>query len=144
VSHLVVDTSVAAKWFLDEPHYEEALRLLESDVDLHAPAFLDIELAHILGKWVRRGQMVADEARSIHAAFEDFPLVRHETALLQDTAFELALAHGRGVYDSLFVALAALLDTRVVTADRRLVEGFRGTRLEHRLLWIGDEVPWTR
>lgn len=135
---LVVDTSVVAKWFLDEEHSEISLSLLEND--LHAPELLDLELAHALCKKVRRGELEADEARSILRCFEDFPVHRHETAFLQDLAFHFALTHGRGIYDCLFVALGELLDTRVVTADRRLVRGLRGTSLEPRILWVEEAL----
>jgi predicted nucleic acid-binding protein len=136
VTTLVVDTSIVAKWFLDEEHSEIALSLLEND--LHAPELLEVELAHTLCKKVRRGELEADEARSILRCFEDFPVQRHETVFLQDLAFDFALAHGRGIYDCLFVALAEILDTRVVTADRRLVRGLRGTSLEQRVLWVAE------
>jgi len=137
VSPLVVDTSVAAKWYLDEPYADQALTLLRSDAELHAPTFLDVELDHVLCKLTRRGELASEEARSMHGAFETLPIVRHDTAFFRDLAFELALAHRRGIYDCLFVALAELLATHLVTADRRLLEGFHGTAIAHRILWVG-------
>lgn len=138
MTSLVVDTSVVAKWFLDEEHANLALELLDARIDLHAPDFLELELAHVLGKKVRRGELRADEARSIHRCFEDFPVRRHDFTFIQDAALELTLAYGRGIYDCLFVALAEVLDLRLVTADRRLVEGLGSTPMESRLLWIED------
>jgi predicted nucleic acid-binding protein len=135
----VVDTSVAAKWFLDEPNAPDALRLLDDRWELHAPDFLDLELDHLLAKRFRRGELTKAEGASIRAALAEFPIHRHYFHDLQDAAFDLACRHRRGVYDSLFVALALYLGTKLVTADRRLYDAS-----SHRpgvgdsLLWVGD------
>ena len=41
-------------------------------------------------------------------------------------------------YDNLYVALAVALGARLVTADRRLVEGLTDGSFEGRLVWVGD------
>jgi predicted nucleic acid-binding protein len=41
----VVDASVVIKWFVPEPSEAETLRLRSSGQPLHAPDFLDLEVA---------------------------------------------------------------------------------------------------
>jgi predicted nucleic acid-binding protein len=139
----VVDTSVAAKWFLDEPNASQALSLLDDPWELHAPDFLDLELDHFLTKRYRRGELTRGEAVSIRAAFAEFPIRRHSFQDLQDTAFELACRHQRGVYDCLFVAVALHIGAKLVTADRRLHDALTDRPgVGDALLWVGNlEVP---
>lgn len=135
----VVDTSVAAKWFLDEPNAAQALRLLDDRWELHAPDFLDLELDHLLAKRFRRGELTRAEAASIRAAFAEFPIRRHDFHELQDAAFDLACRHQRGIYDALFVALALYLGARLVTADRRLYDALSDRPgIDGSLLWVGE------
>lgn len=132
----VVDTSVAVKWFFDEPHAEAARRLLAADCALHAPDFVDIELDHVLAKKRRRGEIDAAEAAEVRGAFGGLPLRRHPVGILRDLAFDLACSHGRGIYDALFVALALLLDAPLVTADRRLYDALTDSPV------VGDALVW--
>ncbi len=52
---IVVDASVAAKWFIAEDNADEALMLLDRPFDLHAPDLLYLEIDNILCKLIRRG-----------------------------------------------------------------------------------------
>jgi len=60
---LVVDASVAVKWFLPEPDAEPAVALLRAGHRLIAPDLLWIEVASVLWKVVRRGSLTAGPAR---------------------------------------------------------------------------------
>jgi len=137
LSRYVVDTSVAAKWFLDEEHSEAALRLLDAEHELHAPDFLEIELDHVLTKKHRRGELSRDEAEEIRRALAAFPLQRHPTDLLRNPAFDLSCLLRRSVYDCLFLTAALLLEAPLVTADRRLFEATDDDACPE-MVWVGD------
>lgn len=135
----MLDTSVAAKWFFDEPNARQAHRLLEDEWELHAPDFLDLELDHVVAKRYRRGELTRDQGARVRAAFAEFPIHRHDAHALREPAFELACRHRRGIYDALFVAVALLLGAKLVTADRRLHDALAGRPVVgDSLLWIGD------
>lgn len=135
----VVDTSVAAKWFFDEPNAAQSLRLLDDPWRLHAPDFLDLELDHLVAKRFRRGELTRAEGASIRAAFAQLPIHRHRFQDLQDAAFDLACRHRRGIYDCLFVAVALSLGAKLVTADRRLYDAMSDPpEVRDSLLWVGD------
>jgi predicted nucleic acid-binding protein len=124
---LVIDASVAVKWFLPEPDAERAVALLRAGHRLIAPDLLWIEVASVLWKVARRGALSADEAQRMLADAAAFPVETIESAPLLADALRIATATGRTVYDSLYVALAAREGAVMVTADERLVNALAGT-----------------
>jgi predicted nucleic acid-binding protein len=56
---------------------------------------------------------------------------------LSEEATEVALASGRSVYDSVYVALAVALQCRLVTADERLANALAGGLLAAHVVWLG-------
>lgn len=127
MSLYVVDASVVIKWFIPEKLTAEALRIHSGGTPLHAPAFLDIEVANIAWKKIRRGEITRPNADFILAQRLVLPLTRHPDAVLLTAAFDIADRTGRTVYDSLYIALAVHLGP----AQRRLrtAAHARGTRL---------------
>lgn len=130
---LVVDSSVAVKWFLPEreEHVDRAWALLQSHLDerirLAAPEHLRLEVLNAL---LHRG-LPADALRSSAAALDGFRLTWHRLgAPLAASAVDIATARGLTLCDAAFAALALELDAELVTADRRLAaSGACRTRL---------------
>jgi predicted nucleic acid-binding protein len=127
VSLVVLDASVAAKWFLPENGEalaDQALVLLDKydkkEVRFVVPDSFYVEIANAIWKAVRLGR--------VPRAFGDQALVlltRREFATvpslkLLDKAFQIATAFERTVYDSLYVALAVQTNSQLITADERL------------------------
>lgn len=138
MSSYIVDASVAAKWFTEEEHAGEALGLLGGESSLHAPDFFMLEMDSIFCKWIRRGIISEDEGNTVRTALRQIPVQKHPFALLQDSAYMIAYQTGQSVYDCLYVALAALLKSRMVTADRRLYDVIKNGALKKHVVWIGD------
>lgn len=116
---VVVDASVAAKWFLPAPEAAAALRLLDGRRRLVAPDLIRTEVGNIIWKLCARNLLAADEAAEMLDHFLAMPLEIHDSALLLPAALEIAVATRRTVCDSLYLALAVELGATVVTADRR-------------------------
>ncbi len=119
---LVIDASVACKWFFDEPLSPEARRLATDHVTFVAPDMILAECANAAWRRVR-----SDEIAPVHArAFlNSLPLWFESlapAAELHETAFEMAHELGHPVYDCLYLALAERARARVVTADRAFAE----------------------
>jgi predicted nucleic acid-binding protein len=130
----VVDSSVAMKWYTPEPLSAKAVGLQTCGTPLHAPDFLDVELAAIAWKKVRRDGLSRADADFIVAQLPALPLTRHPTGPLVGPAFDPADRTNRTVYDCLYLALAVQLGGVMVTADDKLANALSGTAWEDRVL----------
>ena len=124
---LVVDTSVALKWFLAEEGTEEAAALLDGSRRLVAPDLIIAETVNVGWRIVRAGMMTADQLQQMALT-----LPRHIVELvalspLAPRAATIAGELNHPAYDCFFVALAEQRSARLVTADRRLFRRVQGT-----------------
>ena len=138
MSAFIIDASVAAKWFVYEEYSEAALSVLKRRNRLHAPDFLFLEMDSIICKWIRRGVVTVEEGTDLRDALRRYPIQNHPFASYLDSAFAIANQMGQSIYDCLYVALAILLDARMVTVDRRLYEGIRNGQFKKNIVWIED------
>ena len=134
----VVDASVAIKWFFPEVHSEEAIRLRTPPHELHAPDLLWLEVHNVVCRNIRRNLIAQEKGLQILSVLRRLPIQIFPSVDLLDTATAIALDTAAGLYDCIYVALAILLDARMVTADRRLYQGLRSGPLADRVLWVGD------
>jgi predicted nucleic acid-binding protein len=121
MSTLVVDASVVVKWFIPEIHSDAARRLLGLRREYYAPDLLFAETANTIWKKIRRGEI---DMRSGQKLVTDMGRIAVDTIpcrLLAEDAHALANLTGRSVYDSLYLALAVRLRTRLISADQKLV-----------------------
>ena len=103
----MVDASVAVKWFVPENHSAEALRLLDARFRRHIPVLLHTEVGQTIWKKVyQRKEIEAADGRSILRGLMVTALEVHAVTPLVEPAFDIALATGRTVYDSIYLALA--------------------------------------
>jgi predicted nucleic acid-binding protein len=116
---VVVDASVVIKWFVPEAGSDAAFRLLASEHRLEAPDLLFAEIANVVWKKVLRGQLTRAESQQLISDFERIAVDTTPCRTLASDAHAIALITSRSVYDSMYVALALRLDTRVITADER-------------------------
>jgi predicted nucleic acid-binding protein len=138
MSAYVIDASVAAKWFTQEEYTTDATRLLTGQHELHAPDFFMLEMDSIICKWVRRGIITEADGSAARSTLAQLPIEKHPFVPLRDAAYSLANRTGRSVYDCLYVALASLLNTAMVTADRRLYNALAAGPFERHVAWIED------
>ncbi len=120
----VVDASVAVKWVLPEEDQARAFRLQEmyqdEEIDLLAPYLLIAEVASVLWKRVRRGELPQPAAiRCFQQLLKDSPILLDSPAV-NLSALHLAIAHDQTVYDCLYLAWALEQRCDLITADERL------------------------
>jgi predicted nucleic acid-binding protein len=131
---VVVDASVACKWFIEETGSGAARALLSDETaDLLAPEWIVAEVYNTAWKKVRRREIGREQCTSIAIGL---PMVVTEliaTRSLAARALEIALELDHPVYDCIYLALAEREDTHVVTADDRLKTRLDATR-----------SPWAR
>lgn len=141
---IVVDTSVVAKWFLPELLSAEADAVLEQvrlgRLQLSSPDLIIHEFANILWQRQKKGEISSKQAREIMSDFERLPIDLVPADVLGAEALKIACITGCTAYDGAFVALAAGLKSRLLTADRKLVQVMSETRFTRRVMWLGK---WT-
>ena len=138
MTRVVVDASVAVKWFIPEELSSEARMLLMAEYELLAPDLLWAELGNALWKKQRRQELDQRTARRLLRDFSLVPIEYHASERWTEAALDLAVRHGVSVYDGLYLALAAGNRCRVVTADRRLHKACGGGVLGHVVDWVGE------
>jgi predicted nucleic acid-binding protein len=138
---VVVDASIVVKWFIEEVHSNEAVRLLEAKFRPHIPALLYSEVAQTIWKKVYlRHEIAAEDGREILRDLMVIPLEVHAITPLLEQALEIALSTGRTVYDSIYLALAVSLNTKLVTADRKLYNALHTGPFSDDVLWVRDRI----
>jgi predicted nucleic acid-binding protein len=138
VTRVVVDASVAVKWFLPEELSTEARQLLAPEYELLAPDLLWAELGNVLWKKHRRREVDQQMATRLLHDFSRVPIEFHASERWTQAALDLAIRHGVTVYDGLYLALATGNGCRVVTADRRLHEAVGVGVMGHVVGWVGE------
>lgn len=119
MTKVVVDASVAVKWFLPEIHSEAAERLLDPELSLCAPDLVLSEIANTLWKKTRRGEIAPQNTSEILIAFSRIPIELVSCGNLVPAALMLANSLDRTVYDTLYLTLAIARSGVFVTADRK-------------------------
>ncbi|WP_025321631.1 type II toxin-antitoxin system VapC family toxin [Deferrisoma camini] len=116
----VVDASVAAKWFFDEPLTPNARAVLGRHEGLIAPDLVLLEVANVAWKRVARGEAAPEHMKAVVDALPHlFSLLVPATEVLAEAA-ETAIRLGHAVYDCAYLALARKRNVPLVTADHRL------------------------
>lgn len=138
MTHVVVDASVAVKWFVPEALSIEARHLLAPEYELLAPDLLWAEVGNVLWKKHRRGEFDEGTATRILRDFSQVPVEFHPSSRLTEAALRHAIRIGITVYDGLYLALAAGNGCRMVTADRRLHEACHGGAMHRLVAWVGQ------
>lgn len=140
---LTLDTSVAVKWFFDEPHAREALRLREmfQNGTYHplAPDLIYPEFTNTVWKRVAKEGFNPNEGKTIVATFASLPFKIIPSLALLTVGYELSVRHKQSICDMLFLAVSLAFDADLVTADERF---YKAVRLEFpRVRWLPAWSP---
>ena len=138
---LVVDASVAIKWFVDEEFSERAGALLEREYDLYAPRLLASEVGNALWRKVRMGELEHNEALEIAESIPRIPVSWADELAVCSDAVKLSLELGHPVYDCFNLALARRLRAFMVTSDARFANAVAGTAFGHLILTLETLDP---
>jgi predicted nucleic acid-binding protein len=143
VRRLVIDTSVALKWEIDEvltPEADFVRQAWEDEgTELVAPAWFSCEVANALFQRCRRGELPSSEVAEAHARILELVNIIPTEVDLGVRALEIAFATQQSAsYDTFYLALAEHLDCELWTADERF---WRSTRPAFPFVkWLGNVV----
>lgn len=113
---IVLDASVAVHALLQDG----ASRALLVDLPLHAPASIDVEVAHVVRRLTLTGAISETDGQASLHRWVHLGITRWALPPLLARAWELR--HSVTAYDAVYVALAELLDCDLVSADARLAQ----------------------
>lgn len=139
---LVVDASVALKWYLgDEPQWAEARALLDGAEALIAPELIVAEVCNAAWRGVRAKRLSQEQAeaiaRSVPAPFASLVAAPG----LAERAVVISGRLDHAVYDCLYLALAEIRDVPLITADVRFLRKLAGTPWATSAVHLADYRP---
>ncbi len=122
--NLVLDASIALKWFFEEKDTEKALQILkdikEAKIIGVVPHLFYFEIANVLK--TKTSYLLRETARSLKVLF-NIPLQVVKTDLsLLSTAHKYARKFNLSIYDASYIAVAFLKNATLVTADEKMVK----------------------
>ena len=136
---LVVDASVALKWFLaDEPNADRAVAIIRDGTPLIAPDIVIAEVCNGAWRLARVGHLSDAQLAEIAAALPNYFDALVSGRELAQAAVGIAARIDHPVYDCLYVALAAARQTALVTADGQLRRKLAGTPWEDRAVDLAE------
>jgi len=120
---IVVDSNVLAYLYLPGARTANAEALLERDPEWAAPVLWRSEFRNILAGYTRRKTLTFEQACSLQREAESL-LSGSEFDVDSRSVLELVRDSDCSAYDCEFVALAIKLNTKLVTADKKLLRAF--------------------
>jgi predicted nucleic acid-binding protein len=135
---IVVDASVALKWYVAEEDSGAALALLTSGERLIAPDLVVAELRNGAWRLVRRGELRKEQLAIIARGVPEAFAALHGSAALATRAAALALELNHPVYDCFYLALSEAQSAPLVSADRRLIAKADGRSSAPRILHLRE------
>lgn len=132
---IAVDASLALKLVLEEPDSQHARDLWQQWIDeeelLIAPVLFRAETLSTLRRHVHRGLLTPEQGEAAYAVLEGVVVELREPSQLYRAAWLFAQRFQRPtVYDCCYLALAAMTQCELWTADRRLANA------------VGDQLQW--
>jgi len=139
---LVVDASVALKWFVpQEPHASQSLAVVQGGVALIAPDLLIAEVCNAAWRSARLGRISQAQVEEIAASLPQFFDTLISATVLAPRAVAIAGQLDHSVYDCLYLALAEAEAASLVTADMKLLGRVRATAWEQRTISLSEYLP---
>jgi predicted nucleic acid-binding protein len=134
---VVVDASVALKWFVAEEQSDAAYSLLRSDEPLTAPEMIVTEVTNAAWRKLIRSEITQNQAMTIASGIRYSDVEMLPTSVLNERALEIAAMLNHPVYDCLYLACAEETGATVITADRRFYRAAADGGFARRIALLG-------
>ena len=120
---IVVDSNVLAYLYLPGDRTADAEALFERDPEWTVPLLWRSEFRNILAGYIRRNTLTFEQACCLQSEAESM-LSGSEFEVDSRAVLELVRDGDCSAYDCEFIALAIKLNTKLVTADKKLLRSF--------------------
>jgi predicted nucleic acid-binding protein len=140
--NLIIDASVLIKFFVPEVLSSKAEQLLarveDGSVRLFAPDLIYAEAGNTLWKKHRLKELTQSEVGKITDLIISIPLKVEASKALFPLAIDIAIVYEVTVYDALYLSLAKVYETQMMTADKKLFDMTAKTNLKKSMMWLGS------
>jgi predicted nucleic acid-binding protein len=142
--NLVIDASVVIKFYVPEILSDNAVKLLsqvaDGELQLYAPDLVYPETGNILWKKQRRRELTPEEVDEIVDAITALPIRIEPSKPVMPLAVSIAMRCGITVYDAMYLAIARIYETQMITADKKLTEALAKTEFKNYVRWLGTGI----
>jgi predicted nucleic acid-binding protein len=138
---IVVDASVAIKWYTPEVRHANAKALLDLAETVVAPELIVSEVTNAAWAKVQRGEISERVARLVAAWIGSGVPALVPAIELNEHALEIALSLRHPVYDCIYLACAEFEAALLVTDDQRLLRAAGSGPWRDKVMALADVSP---
>ena len=141
---LIIDASVAGKWFFDEALNEAADNLISPHNRFVAPDLLASEFINIVQKNTRIRKITFEYGLAAIKRFQTLPIHYIPALELMETAYRISIGLEHPAYDCVYLAIPEKQGGVMVTADMRFYKKVRNSRYASLIAWIEDPIQFSQ
>ena len=139
--NVVVDASVAIKWYTPEARHANAKALLGLADTIVAPELIVSEVTNVAWAKARRGEISEQVAGLIAAWIRSGVPALVPAIELNEHALQIALTLRHPVYDCMYLACAQLEAAPLVTDDQRFLRALASGSWRDQVIALSDLSP---
>lgn len=121
---IVVDTNILSYFFLDTAYSGKTETLFRQESEWYAPSLWKSEFRNVLSLYLRKGLLAIED---VFIIMEKAELLMEGNEIFVSSGHILTLVNESNcsAYDCEFVALAQLLNVKLVTEDKKIISEFK-------------------
>jgi predicted nucleic acid-binding protein len=126
VNSLILDASVAAKWFFPEEGGAQSALGLKDDfiskkISISVPDLIYYEINNLLKSAIKSNRADKDKAKEAYRGFLELDFIVYASKQLMEDALDLAITYDISSCDASYISLSRLLKVPLYTADKKLL-----------------------
>lgn len=135
-TNIILDSSVVAKWFFpSEEDSNIAFKIRDSflshEIAISVPILIYYEINNLLRTAIKSLRINEELAKEAYQGFLELELIAYSSKELMANALEKAILLDISSYDASYVALSEYLQIPLVTADQKLIDKAKTSRVQN-------------
>ena len=121
---IIVDANIVVHTLVTGPYSEQARRIFEANLEVAAPDILVGDVANVLGKMVRTQVIKRSQAELFFDTLQQMPIKLFNSNPILANAFTMSLDFNHGFFDCVYLEMARLKASHLLTVDEKLIKKF--------------------